>query len=278
MNKIEQTIEKVYELKRLYLDEKKTTREIGDVFGTSKHTIEIAMERLGIKRRQTRTKGTKPSREFLKHAIFEDNRSLSDIAKELGCDAGSIKLWAKEYGIVIPVFNNWSQRNKQRGYKRPSKKVLNDLYNIQGYSLRNIADEFGVSRQAISDAFKHHKIELNYSGWNQSRLTCKDGHIVKSLYEQRVDDWLFDHGFDHEYEPVLPFSNRGHSDFLVGDTYIEIFGVSDSKIYEERKKQKTELYKNHGCKLIAINHWDFSKQKNDLWKRKLDHLKSSVKA
>lgn len=263
--------EKLY---RLYYEEKKTTREIGKMLGMSKHPVENAMVKLGYKKRP-RTYGTKPTMEFLKKAIFDDHRSILDIAKELRCDSGAIKWWAKEYGIEIPKLNTWSQRNKQRGYKRPSKKVLESLYRDHGYSLQNIADEFGVSRQAITDAFEHHKIKMDYSGWKPVRIICQDGHVVKSLYEKKVDDWLFDHGFDHQYEPHLPFSNKGHSDFLVGDTYIEIFGVWDSVKYDTRKKQKKELYQSHGFKLIAINYWDFHKRNNDLWKRKLDHLKSS---
>lgn len=274
MNKTEYVVSQSKKLSSLYLVEKKTTREIGKFFGVSKHIIENAMKIIGIEARKTKTKGIKPTREFLENAIFKENKPLSDISKELHCDPGAIKWWAREYGINIPKLNSWTQRNNQRGYSMPPKGVLENLYK-QGWGLENIGIKFGVSRQAIVSAFNFYNIPIRISGWKHNLIICKDGHKVKSTYEQRVDDWLYENNIEHKYEPKLPFDNRGHADFLVKDIYIEIFGVIDSPKYNKRKEKKIELYKIHNCDLIIINHWDFDSHRNNSWQRKLYPLKSS---
>jgi hypothetical protein len=219
-------------------------------------------------------KGTKPTKEFIQTAIFEDKRSLRDVSKEIGCDPNTLKHWAKEYGIIIPKFNTWTQRNAKRGYARPPKETLEVLY-YDNNSLHSIGQFFGVTRQIISDAFNFYKIPVRNSGWGNKRIMCKDGHKVKSTYEQRVDDWLYENSFPHEYEPRLPFSNKGHSDFLCNNVYIEIFGVVDSEKYKKRMNYKIEQYKQNNIPVIIINFWDFDSNRNEAWKRKLHYLKSS---
>lgn len=270
MNKTDFLISHSEDLSRLYYEERLTTRQIGKLFGTSKHPVEDAMQQLGFERRKTKTKGIKPSREFLQKAIFEDARSLMDIANELNCDPGAVKFWANEYRIEVPKMDTWSQRNKQRGYERPSRNTLENLYHEQKFSLSAIAEMFGVSRQAIKDAFTEYGIELRTSGWRKSFM-CKDSHLVKSSYERRVDDWLFENGINHEYEPVLPFGNM-KADFLAKGIYIEIFGVIHNSRYSERKARKIECYRSHGLHLVIINYWDFTSQNKDRWIRKLQSL------
>lgn len=221
-----------------------------------------------------RTKGIKPTKEFLVDAFYNKNRSLMDIGRELKCDPGAIKWWAREYGIELPKLNPWTQRNLQRGYSRPDKDELQYLYD-SGFSLVDIGYLFGTSRQAIKDAFIFYNIIIRSSGWGNKRFICQDGHKVKSTYERKVCDWLYDHQMPHEYEPVLPFNKYFKSDFLYQNTYIEIFGVIDSDWYDKRKKYKIEQYQIHNLPVIAINYWDFDNGHKDAWIRKLNHLGNS---
>lgn len=255
------TIRKMYQ-------EGKTTRQIGAHFGVSKHPIEDAMEIIGIERRKTRTKGDKPSPEYLSDAIFEQHKSLRQIARDLHCDVGAIRYWLKEYNIPLERLGYWQQRNAARGFTKPDKDTLYNLYIVERMSTRNIADLYNVGSKIIERTLAEFDIPKRRGGWNPKPFICSDGHQVRSTYELRVDEWLFEHNLPHEYEPRLPFNKKSLSDFLVGETYIEVFGVVGSKIYEARKQRKLAQYQENGCSLIQINVSDFDSRRS-AWSRKL---------
>lgn len=95
---------------------------------------------------------------------------------------------------------------------------------------------------------------------------AKDGHKVRSGLEMAVDDWLFEHGIQHELEPHCPWDKSPHprrADFKVGDVYIEVWGLAGKTKYDKRRAQKVAKYAEHGIKLIEILpahvlHGDFS--------------------
>lgn len=98
---------------------------------------------------------------------------------------------------------------------------------------------------------------------------CADGHIVRSALERVVDDWLFEHGIEHVVSPRCPWppkSGRYYSfaDFLVGDTYIEVWGLAGIKKYDRRMLQKLNLYSKHQA--TVINLWPREIQKRDFSK------------
>lgn len=89
---------------------------------------------------------------------------------------------------------------------------------------------------------------------------CKDGHMVKSQQEARIDDYLTEHGIRHAYERTLiikdddgqPITLR--PDFcLLGylddgtDVWLEHWGINEeqNQKYKKTKKYKLALYKRH---------------------------------
>ena len=95
------------------------------------------------------------------------------------------------------------------------------------------------------------------------RCLAKDGHACHSLDEQRIDDWLYAHGLDHEREPIYPQhpslnpTGKRRADWKVLKTYIEYFGlVGDSK-YEKKMDEKILLAQGvqyfHDCNL-SVRH------------------------
>lgn len=87
----------------------------------------------------------------------------------------------------------------------------------------------------------------------ENKLTCKDGHIVKSKSEREIDNYLFEHGISHAYEKELPYSATDvlKPDFCLPnylgngeDVYIEHWGYNENNIrYTESKKFKLKIYK-----------------------------------
>lgn len=95
---------------------------------------------------------------------------------------------------------------------------------------------------------------------------CDDGHVVKSMAERDIDDYLFSRNIKHGYEvPIQVEDNNGkrvnlHPDFCIFDNnseplyYIEYWGYDDSnRDYTKTKKYKMPLYKKKGITLININ-------------------------
>ena len=89
------------------------------------------------------------------------------------------------------------------------------------------------------------------------RFCTLDGHSARSFNEVVIDDWLFAHRICHGNEDLVPIPERMYCDFFLplpnkkGMLYIEYWGMEDGA-YEERKREKIELYKKHGLPLIEL--------------------------
>ena len=84
----------------------------------------------------------------------------------------------------------------------------------------------------------------------EGKFICRDGHVVKSKSERDIDNYLFEHGIPHPYEPELPYGATEkevlHPDFYLPNylgkdkhVYIEHWGYNENKIqYTNTKKFK----------------------------------------
>ena len=131
-----------------------------------------------------------------------------------------------------------------------------------------------MSETTIARLCRLHAIQTRLSGWNSNRLTCLDGHQARSVYEQRVDNWLFEHDLEHACEPQYPWDRRYKADFLAAGVYVEIWGVTHNDRYNERKAMKVARCKEAGLSLIQLQVWDFQRH----WQRRLKPLLQNVSA
>lgn len=90
---------------------------------------------------------------------------------------------------------------------------------------------------------------------------CKDGHIVKSIAEQTIDDELCDKGIFHAYESLLDIGEDKplKPDFCLKnylgegkDVYIEYFGLKGQPKYDEHTEYKMKHYRKLGITLICL--------------------------
>lgn len=83
---------------------------------------------------------------------------------------------------------------------------------------------------------------------------AKDGHKCDSMAEKIVDDWLYKNHIEHRVHVNYPWDNGMKCDFLIGETWLEIFGLAGNlKRYDELKKEKLKLVKIHNLKLVKLN-------------------------
>ncbi len=90
---------------------------------------------------------------------------------------------------------------------------------------------------------------------------CQDGHIVKSIAEQTIDDELCNKGIFHAYEPLLDIGEEKplKPDFCLKnylgegkDVYIEYFGLKGQPKYDEHTEYKMKHYRRLGITLICL--------------------------
>lgn len=243
------------ELRELYLVQRKTTREIGTRYGVRHTSVRRWLKHHGIETRPAgrglANRGTAaPAAEELHRLVHVEHLSYRDIGDRYGVDHTAVPVWLDQYGIAKPGV--WDTRRRGAVVALPSAVDLRRRYEA-GESLRTLIRGTGVSESTLADVMRSAGIEIRDNGWNGGRrFACTDGHPARSVYEQRVDDWLAAHGYAHEIEPRLPFDRRCRADFLVGSLYIEVWGVTNLPSYTARRQRKTRLYAQHGLPLIGL--------------------------
>ncbi len=103
------------------------------------------------------------------------------------------------------------------------------------------------------------------ASYYEGRYKCKDGHVVKSEPERKIDDWFYDNHIDHIYEPTYKISEReeinpdwklpGYIKDIFGkpvDVYVEYWGIEGSDKYEEIKNYKLPIYKKDKVTLVNL--------------------------
>ncbi len=117
-------------------------------------------------------------------------------------------------------------------------------------------------------------------------IKCKDGHMVRSQAEKRIDDYLFEHRIPHVYEKEIKiFGKHLTPDFYFPDTdtYMEYWGFGpNNEEYTNQKHYKQALYKAAGLNLIEIDYRTkdiesaldnvfFSEEENSEKEQKVEH-------
>lgn len=258
------------ELRNLYEVQRMTAEQIGEKHGVSHGLVLQWLRRYGIQARPSGTglaqRGIEPpTSEELTRMIHTDRLTYGQIAVQYGVDQSAVMHWLNKHGIERPL--TWlDQHNTPE-----TVDAMRSAYEA-GASLDDIGQHWGgVTRTMVVRLLKAHGVQLRPDGWEGGkRFTCQDGHLVRSTYERRVDDWLSEHGVEHIYEPSLPFSPMHKADFLANGWYIEVWGVTQNQAYQERKQRKLELYAANNCPLIEIPYYAFAKAWKGLWIRRLE--------
>ena len=90
---------------------------------------------------------------------------------------------------------------------------------------------------------------------------CEDGHIVKSIAEQTIDNELCNKGIFHAYEAPLDIGEDKplKPDFCLKnylgdgkDVYIEYFGLKGQPKYDKHTEYKMKHYRRLGITLICL--------------------------
>lgn len=257
----------------MYIDERMSTREVAVVCDVSHMSIKRWLRADGI---PMRPKGlglahrgvTAPTADELHNLVHVEHLSYRQIGDRFGVDFTAVPQWLTKHGIPKPTV--WGTRHRGNPPKLPTEGELRARRDA-GESLNSISRSTGVDTKTLSGLCLRYLIPVDRGGWaGGMRLDCRDGHLARSTYELRVDDWLTEHHLAHEVEPQYLWDRRYRSDFLVGETYIEVWGVMNNAKYTARKEHKIAECKKAGLDLIQINYWQFAKGRR--WWRPLERL------
>lgn len=276
-------------LEDLYKIQHLTSIQIAALYGVSKrqvlrwmHSYKIDMRLPG--RGLVAQGSQQPTRDELIKWLHEENRSYQEIADMFETTPQAVTYWLEKYNIPHKTSemiktSRWYKNREQP--QLPTKEEFLQLYE-QGWSVERIANDLNMHEDMLRRFCHKQGIELRPNGWRGQKYTCEDGHLVRSIFEQRVDNWLYEHNISHIYEPPLPFDRRYHSDFLANGYYIEIWGVKhpsehynkNSLKYNQRKLRKLLQYKEHNLPLIEIYPYDFDTrpERKAPWERRLQVL------
>lgn len=200
--------------------------------------------------------------------IHEECIGLRGVAERYGVDYTAVSYWLDRHGIPRPTI--WQTRRGGKPASEPTEQELRGRL-AAGESLRSIERDYDVTRMVLRKRCDQYGIEVQRDGWQRGRrFTAADGHEVRSTYELRVDNWLHEHGLAHELEPRYPFDRRYRADFLVANTFIEVWGVTNNPRYTQRRQWKVEQCERYGVPLIQIGGWQFAKGRR--WWKPLQDL------
>ena len=150
--------------------------------------------------------------------------------------------------IAIPRFNL-----RKIIVNQETKRVMNKIYGDKAQDLLQYYAFIVSGREKTKEELQ---IIEDYRLKFPRDCKCIDGHEVRSLSEQTIDNWLSSNKIYHEYERLLNIPERMVPDFTVyrpdgSAVYIEFWGL-DSPEYQERRLKKSEIYFKHGFSVIEL--------------------------
>lgn len=125
----------------------------------------------------------------------------------------------------------------------------------------------------LNELDKEYKIDTNI-------YTSFLGEDLKSYGEKFIANFLFEHGLDYEYEPVMRWGeNQYRPDFEITQgnlkVIIEYFGMTNPEYLEQAKKKKDHWKQQSNHKFIEMSIEDFKGEKNNP-KKFLDILEKKL--
>lgn len=245
----------------LYITKNMNTRDIGKELGVSKHKISDTLKyyNLEIRAPHTQRKGGMyniPAKEELENLYFNEYMNYEKIGEIYKTELSNVGLWFKRYGIKA---RKYGEGKRSRNFIYPTVQEIEELYINKGLTSYELAPLFNTTPNTICKIIKDYGFDTKPNLWlGRKFIKCKDGHEVRSNLERIVDEYLYENNISHEYEKRLPGeSYRYMTDFYANNFYVEIWGVVNSKTYNEKRAKKEQIYKINHLKLISIEPQDF---------------------
>ena len=236
----------------------------------------------------------RPSKKILYNLYWKKNYTQNGIAKIFNVTHTSVKRWFNYYKIKVKSrtlscgHNSNTLKNLKLGCTDEAIRKSAEARRI--YSKEKLIEKIKdfvqkegripTKNEFINNPFCPDYVTYrHYFGtWNNAikaagytpneqwftsgDLFAKDGHKCNSISEIIIDDWFFGNHIPHIREYLYP-EGRYRCDFMVGNTFIEFFGLVNASIvnpnYVETIKRKKEICKKSNIVLIELYEKDLYK-------------------
>lgn len=85
------------------------------------------------------------------------------------------------------------------------------------------------------------------------KYIASDGHHCDSLAEKIIDDWLVSKNVEHKRNLPYPEGKRLTVDFVIGNRWIEFFGLAgEIKDYDRLLRKKRRVCEKYAIPLLEI--------------------------
>lgn len=185
-------------LRTQYVDNRRTSREIGNDCDVSNVTILRWMDKFGIEKRdqsQAQIREKKPfhNESWLRTQYLDEGRSMRDIADECGVTASGVKKWIDNFDIptrdsakhmrYTPVSHGWGSR----GYEYVRAKYQYEASGCFVHQLVAIAE--GANPHKVFSNGRYHVHHKNSVKWDNRpdnlELKSAKTHSVHHHHEER---------------------------------------------------------------------------------------------
>jgi|WetSurMetagenome_2_1015567.scaffolds.fasta_scaffold355605_1 hypothetical protein len=167
-------------------------------------------------------------------------------------------------------YNDYKKFFEDRGIKLHDDVFPKpDLSQISGQELLDLLG-LVISINTNIDNDSNKSVESDFRKKYETNFLCSDGHYVRSLSEQFIDNWLYNNDVFHSYEKKLRINEPVYTDFYIkkADCYIEFWGLNEDPVYKKRKTIKKKIYEENNFKLIELDFNDL-KHLDDILPKKL---------
>jgi hypothetical protein len=265
-----------------------STRTCG-VLGTDANSVDPPFFFLKFLKSKKKTNALflkRPSKKILYNLYWKKNYTQTEIAEIFNATHTSVKRWFNYYRIPVKRrtlscgHNPNTLKNLKLG--RTDKAIRKSAEARRIYSKEKLIEKIKdfvqkegripIKNEFINNSFYPDYVTYrHYFGtWNNAikaagykpneqwftsgNLFAKDGHKCDSISEIIIDDWLFENHIPHIREYLYP-EGRYRCDFIVGDTFIEFFGLFNISIvpnYTEIIKRKKEICRKFNISLVEL--------------------------
>jgi hypothetical protein len=177
--------------------------------------------------------------------------NASAIAEQLGITPQQVNLLFAELGWIERDEDGWqpTEIGLALGAMRRVYPMSGVVFTIWPDSVVRhkavIRSSRSTADEATNDSFRdrfpaHHR--------------TTDGHMVRSMAEVLIDNWLYLSGIVHAYERPLPIEEDIYCDFYIpqGKVYIDYWGLENDAADQDRHKKKQAIYQRYRFNLIEL--------------------------
>ena len=184
----------------------------------------------------------------------EDNYTgAKGLGLKTGLTAVRINQLLAELGWIKPRLKGWQLTpggQAQGGIQKEDAHTA-----IPYVSWPKNLPENTVFKRSLTQFSQHQATPQDYHG-----CCAMDGHLLRSVAEVKIDNWLYLAGIVHACDKALPVSESARADFYLPQAglYIEFWGSENDPSYLATKMHKKALYEANNLDVLELQEDDLN--------------------